>query len=493
MKRLILLVGLCVAGCSAASDTAPDRDLTASSTAAAPSALAPTPTDTALPSNTATTVKSSQLPPGTVIEPLLTSTERLVALNWSPDGEWFAYRDYSTSYDYLYHLASDSICPLTEAPDPYDMRSLNHYAWDWLADSRLLVALPDGVFITEPCSDPGQDISSIFATHPSGIASTNPEHNLFVFFSSRDDFSRDLYLYDALDGSVWTMPPDVGGLDTGFSWSPGSTYLAMMGLIDPLTLPHKGRVWVMDVASGGIVRLIDVELWHQDYPYVGQPWINETQFVVPHTLDRSPFMVSMGGGITSIPERIFGARPDSEACDRADCLVNTFALTAGIADAGRHIVWEGPQRQMHHAETGEIEVLDFTGMIRFSPDGQWMLVWDMNSRFLHLRSVDPPGAGLIPLPLGNEFGVWSLIPFDWSPDSQTFAVAVESQRYVALYHVPDAREVGRWWAEDYRLGTPMQWSLSYEWIAPGVWSPDGKYLLLTGEGAGDALFLIQKP
>jgi WD40 repeat protein len=124
-----------------------------------------------------------------------------------------------------------------------------------------------------------------------------------------------------------------------------------------------------------------------------------------------------------------------------------------------------------------------------------MLIWNRDTaQPLYLRPIDPPGSPLIPLPLeGEGKPKWSFNPFNWSPDSGTFAVTDESQRTVALYSVPDAHEVGRWWADGYTLGSPGQWSLSYEWTTPGVWSPDGKYLLLTGSGTGSALFLIQRP
>ncbi|MBN1430333.1 MAG: hypothetical protein JXB07_18325 [Anaerolineae bacterium] len=502
MKGLILLAVLWLVGCSDSLGMTPqvepadDHGLPV--TEAEPAVLAPDLTGTALSethSNSVATIESTRFPSGTRIEPLITSSGQLIALGWSPNGEWFAYRDLSTSYDYLYDLVSGDTCPLAEMP-PLLMQQMTHSDWEWLADNRLLVILPDRVIITEPCAESEQDISTVFTTHPMGIASANADHNLLVLYSIRDEYFCSWYLYDALDGSLWAMPPDVGGLNTGFSWSPGSTYLAIMALTNPMK-PHQGRVWVMDVTSGNIARVIDMDLWVQDAPYLGPPWISDTQFVVPRTLDRGPLLVTIGGGITLIPEQIFGAKMQNEECSKEACLMHTFVRTAGTSDAGQHLMWEiwyaGYDRQIYHAETGEIEAVDFTGDVSFSPDGQWMLIWNREEQSLYLRAIDPPGAPLVPLLFEGEVNPkWSFNPFKWSPDSETFAVTVEAGQYVALYSVPDAHEAGRWWADDYTLGSPGLWSPSYEWATPGVWSPDGKYLLLTGSGAGSALFLIQR-
>jgi hypothetical protein len=505
MKALTLLAVIWLVGCSASPNMTPQAepadDQAPPVTEPAPAVPIPNLTGTALldaRSHTLATITPTSLPSGTRVEPLITSSGRLIALGWSPNSEWFAYRDLSTSYDYLYHVATGDTCRLVETPQLVMWEMLHPY-WEWLADGRLLVLSPERVLITEPCAESGQDISAVFAQHPAGIASANADHNLLVFYSIRDEYFHNWYLYDALDGSLWTMPPDVGGLSTGFSWSPGATYLAVMALTDPMN-PPKGRVWVMDVASGDIMRMIDMDLWVQDAPYLGPSWISETQFVVPRTLDRGPLLIMMDGEVTLIPKQIFGTTLKNEGCDcdKEACLMHTFVRTAGTSDAGHHLMWEiwyeDYNRQLYHPETGEIEAIDFTGEISFSPDGQWMLIWNRDEQSLYLRAIDPPGAVLTPLPLEGELNPkWSFNPFNWSPDSGTFAVTVESERYVALYNVPSAHEVGRWWADGYTLGSPGQWSLSYEWTTPGVWSPDGKVLLLTGSGAGSALFLIQKP
>lgn len=511
---------MCMAGCTSAVPP-PQAATQAAIPTETPTRVAAAPTDPAILTEPPhPTAAPSQTETPTNMDPLIKSKLPLGALGWSPDGAWIAYRDYGSQKDRLYQVSTARTCDLTTFPDTL-LEGGGHPSWDWLADGRILVISAGRATLGAPCDDAPKDITSVFPHHPAWIESINPTHTLFILSvdlttaeQSAAEPVSDLYLYDTVDGSLWSFPAGFGGRQMNFSWSPDSKYLTVIGNTD--THPN-GHVWVVDTDSGQTVRTIDMVLQELDAAQRAPQWINDTQFVIRESWSRGPLLVTMNGAVEDIPKDLFHVPFTNDDCAAEtgspafSCWMDTTALGFASA-AGGHVVWQPahlqlpgaadlPTRFVYHGERNDIESISQLGEVHVSPDGQWMLLWnpeDSGALALYLRPVDPPGGDTRMIEQWEPLrkGGYGANLLEWSSDSHFFAVANLSDRSIEVYSVPDGQEVAHVAVHGYTLGMPTIYSADRLWMASGVWSPDGKSLLVPGETAskrGGVLIVLKLP
>ena len=420
-----------------------------------PTKLAPTEEDsrvvTASPS--AVSFDSTPTAPVYLLEPMITSP--LIEFDgWSPDSQIFAFWTFSeqqSSIDYSYppgelnfwQADSGRICSY-----PYSANYLPDQGnlVTWLPSGEALVLTSDPPRMGIPCSDDFIPVNEPSATEEAG-----------------NDLSS----------------------------SPNGLYLAQTTIVD--NAAFLAETIIIETHSGQVVSTVQ---WRYPdligSPGLGGEWLTSDKFLIYETIDQGPLLIQVGEGVIPIVPFLFN-KPAMN-CGFEPCESRLVAFPATPEGTGwYHIVLFGvgeepelPNISLYHSEKSKVEELSFKKFGGFSPNDNWLSVfnesWDPEKNNpiyqVGVRPIDPPGVKvrLLPSTDSNPF------PLPWSNDETRLALTAGSE--VSIFSLPDISLLGTFVTEPYET-------------EPGIWSPDSRFLAsrasLPTPGSQNALFILQSP
>ena len=274
------------------------------------------------------------------------------------------------------------------------------------------------------------------------------------------------------------------------SFSPGGSYQVETKILDYDNFVAETSIFA--AKTGRVVEIVQWRFYDAEGGLgTGGEWLSDDLFLIRQTLDQGPLLVEVGKGVIQVVPDLF--HQTVEKCEPYPCEMRLTADGTLEDENPYHLVLFGrgdesefPLVQLYHSESGEVETLPFRKYGGFSPNGQWLVLyeetWDEDKyRAIYkiaLRAVDPVGSETYPLmdTDANPF------PLAWSPDNTH--IAINSSSGVALFSLADRIQLGFWETGNFE---PLY----------GVWSPDGKFLALSGPtpypSSSYALFILQLP
>lgn len=400
--------------------------------------------------------------------------------SWSPDGKLIAYRipddpTVTPGYGDALHIASADgsrqcvIQPAPISPVPEQMRYVS-----WESNDLLLVLDRETLTEYDPCqpSTNLQDLTGLFPARLGYIAGVSPDHSVILFSTDQGYFA-----FFPETQSVRQLARNVGGFQTGVSWSPDLRHVALAGYMRADSY-DESRVWLVNLGTGALDAAIDFGTWGGEGTVPAPTWLDGRHILLVSSRDRGPLLASVDGQVTPLAQ-LFGDSLTAKCGDRA-CV--SWMWASGAQEAGRdhyHIIlWEvsppdplSGLMRLYHSEDGLIEALPGDSAW-LSPDGRWIVV-DQNDVGAagYARPVEE---ALVP----QGTGTYVTIPFSWSPDGRF--VAVFRQEHVAIYRLADGRQIGRWEVRE----------------ETGLWSPTGDRLAVIGRASTsnhEAIYVIDMP
>ena len=398
-------------------------------------------------------------------------------LDWSPDGRYLAYFEYSeeqmaVSPSYpgaaegtftIYDTAAGTKCqdyPLS-GKFAYEGPGLGR-RHQWLPNGDLFVlTVPGNTFqVSLPCQE---QAPPLFTKAFQNIPSISPDESTLVL-AGTDSY----WLYNWQTQTLWALDAEIPpSTYNTLAWSPDGRYLA----ITAVDFDNNATVstWLVETAAGMIVA-------HHDWPAMtaldgvfGAPvWVNNEEVLIGVTQDREPFFMNVMGDIRSLLPLFLPATRD---IPRAYVYINSNSYHILLTDFGSAI----PPIQIYHSDTGEVETLDTTtNDIYLGLDGQ--IIADRNetgylSRYITV--VDTPLTRVGP----QCYPDYSVSPIGYYADSTT------AQR-IRIWHIPDCSLVA-----NLNLGQAMT-DARY---AHTLFSPDNNWLAVVPRdnmGRGSALFVL---
>jgi hypothetical protein len=397
----------------------------------------PTATGTPLPTPTATATP--------VIPHLYVRGAHISVGDWSPDSQWLPYW-LSTDDDlagldaytnpgatlHLLHSGSKESCALTQ----FQRAPGGQMSLDWTDDSSLIVR--DGENEVQWQGQPCQPDSFVQLAEPPPPPA-EPYESRRVSPDGRFRVTLEL---EAEETDHWrtlltTIRDEAGAEVTAVTWRTQASF-------------QEGNP--------------------------GGNWLSPTQFLIRHAED-GPLLLDTNrpGQVSNVQLDLFGlARP---APDRGVAAIpgptpDSFYL---LLLSNRSLT---AQIQLFHASSGLVETLPYYRFAwpPFSPDGQWLLLYESDANDLWTRRVT------------DVDGEWRLLGKEvsnnlrWNEDGT--GVALSQFRQVTWQAFPEGEIVGQWSTDP------------YESLASG-WSPDGRFLVVMGLPESSwyrqALFLFERP
>jgi WD40 repeat protein len=386
------------------------------------------------------------------IEPNFTG-QYFQVLDWSPDSQWalFVMSENSDSIviPHFYNVSTGEHCTHPELVvwDNPDFPLQYRVASQWQDDGTVILKL-GGFFKGTPCAG--------------DFAQTDQA------FTPGFDQMEAVSLKGTYRMVTSEVPNDESGVDITHTFTDAATGAVIT------TVSYMG--------SGGLGG-----------PVIGGMWVSNTEFLVTSTPDRGPLLMDVENG--SISELL----PDVFHVDLTDKTYQGFFAEGIVGDTGYHLLLGNsypdrlPSELLYHPESGEVEAVGESGTMHSglytSPDGIWLLLTynpetssgngtpQYEAFGLMARPVDPVGseaqyiaAGSVPL-------------FDpaWMRVAMTLGRDSVEPPHVSLYSFPGGDLLGVWQTGRYRA-------------VPQIWSPDGRYLILSGfipETLDGGLFIVE--
>ncbi len=193
----------------------------------------------------------------------------------------------------------------------------------------------------------------------------------------------------------------------------------------------------------------------------GGEWLSPTQFLIHHTED-GPLLLDTNrpGQVSNVQIDLFGrVRP---ASDRG-----IAAMPGPTPDSFYLLLLSNPsltaQIQLYHASSGLVETLPYyrSAWPPFSPDGQWLLLYERDSNDLWTRRVTDVD-GEWQLPADGMIGGYS-----WNDDGTEIVISEFQQ--VTWQTFPEGEIIGQWSVAPFHTFVRTWYRLS----------PDGRFLAAT--------------
>jgi hypothetical protein len=389
------------------------------------------------------------------IEPSLTG-EHLSLAGWSPDGQWLVFwtveplEQGATGFiEFVYRLGLYH--PETGERCRYDEVTTTGYAWmlDWHPDGRWGFQQDDRFLAALPCEDPAPTDSEGFLT------SAVPDLSL-----SPDGRYQALTVL-AAEGRVQYLETSIIDLETG----------------EAVELLHDGRTYT------SLPWRIDLPVLYENFLYRSGEWLTDSIFLINHTYDQGPLLLSPGEQVVLVSPELFGEPPgyqDAEGYSRR-------ASGSSHPDGENfHLLLRTTDREierlflkLYHSETGVVEELPyrhawaggiFQGYLFLNPRET---VQGYETNGIWVRQVDPPGSE-------GALLASNIHRFQVSPELDRLVYS-DDRRRLTMVSFPDGEIIRTWETSRYESG----------WI---YWSPDGRRIATSGQAQGSqevGIFVIE--
>jgi len=398
-----------------------------------PTESVPMPTTTAVP-------PEPELPAAT---PAATSTYFLVA-GWSPDSRWLAYWA-STQEDidaqlpaimpggtlHFHEAITGETCAMSQFHTTYSREA----SVQWPDDGSVIVAIPEGTYRGRPCQP--EPFTLLTDYQPPQIEQSDPA-------LSPDGRYRILSAQTASENGILTYETQLVSADDGQE-------LAAV-------------TWQIDE------RLGDYSGW------LGGEWVSPTQFIIYETWQQGPLLLDVDRGVVPILTDLLSLDTIPSMADEAG-----FSLTARPVFSAEtnayHLLISGvglegnfPQARLYHSESGLVETLPYPHIYWPLGQGTWIfldsrpIVDGYETYEIWMRRLEVTG---------NE---WQLLANDvdgilWS-ENKTEIVFTQRETAVIWQSFPGGETLG-------------QWETSPYWTLPVAFSPDGRFVVTTGNNPGE--------
>jgi hypothetical protein len=393
------------------------------------------------------------------IEPSLTG-ERLSLAGWSPDGQWLVFWTVEppdpgaagfVEFIYrlrLYHPETGERCRYDEVTTTGYARMLDWHSdgrWGFQQDDRFLAALP--------CEDPEP-------ASPGGFLTGDIPADMPI---SPDGRYQAVTVLTA-EGRVQYLETSLIDLETG----------------EAVELLHDGRSYT------SLPWRIDLPVLYENFLYRSGEWLTDRIFLIRHTYDQGPLLLSPGEQVVQVSPELFGEPPgyqDAEGYSRFASGAphpdgENFHLLLGTS--GRDI--EHLYLKLYHSETGEMEELPYRRAIAgglfqdylfLNPYPRETFYGYEHGGGIWVRPIDPPGSP-------GSVLVTNMDHFQVSPDLDRLVYSHDQNR-ITLISFPDGEIIHSWETHGYGPG----------WFS---WSPDGSRIATSGQLQGSqevGIFVIE--
>ena len=205
---------------------------------------------------------------------------------------------------------------------------------------------------------------------------------------------------------------------------------------------------------------------------LGGEWLTPTQFYIPFAEGGALLLdAARPGQVVNIPVELFGQEHAG--------LGRTVVAAPGATPDSFYLLLLGGRAyehiELYHASTGRVELLPYRrpAWPPFSPDYRWLLLRELESNDLWMR------------PVADVDGEWQLLAtevsnFRWN--EELTEVALGRSWLVTWQTFPEGELIGEWSTRPFEN-------------RPDGWSPDGRFLVVTGLMTGQyhqALFLFER-
>jgi WD40 repeat protein len=374
--------------------------------------------------------------------------------SWSPDGRWLAYwasdqadidgQQPATMPGGMLHFHEVIVgetCTISQLQTPHDREA----SVQWSDDDSVIVVNPDGAYGGRPCQS--EPFTLLTDYQPPQIAQTDPA-------LSPDGRFRVLSTQTASENGILTFENQLVTVEDGKELAAVS--------------------WQIDE------RLGDYSGW------LGGEWVSPTQFIIYETWKQGPLLLDAEQGVVPILTDWLNLDTIPSLEDEAG-----FSLTARPVFSAEtntyHLLISGvgleenfPLLRLYHAESGLVETLPYTHVYWQLGQGTWIfldsrpIVDGHETQEIWMRRLEATG---------NE---WQLLASDvdgisWS-ENKTEIVFTQGETAVIWQTFPGGETLG-------------QWETSPYWTLPVAFSPDGRFVVTTGNKPGQwayGLFILQR-
>ncbi len=412
--------------------------------------------------------------PGTVaIAPQITVGD------WSPDGRFLTYWTHtaadleanpqSPAGDFhFYDVVNERSCPFN------DYRSgstswVRRHLWLPVPTGDILIFGDEEVLSFQPCGDNFVVHTDQFPERIIRVVAHSADRSHFLLVGGGRYW---LFQFAGLD--VRPVEGISEGFDNGASFSPDGRYVAISG--------DGGDSYVLDVGTAAATQ---VATWQGPQGLGGlavPEWLSNTEFVIQSSRDQGPLLVSADASVQNVGAAFFG---QAAAADHR-------AITSYTPTNGEFVVLlhdmeyedEQPPLQLYYSATRATQSLHIESPLdrvypSFAPGGRWLVLYDFSSGApgsydeLWVRSLASTVSQQLRLFESDE-----AIHYSFAPGGER--VALEVGNYIRIESVPISGK-----AQSQGYGR-------YD-VGPHSWSPDGRFLAITGQGRRDeppALFVL---
>jgi hypothetical protein len=452
---------------------------------------APTPTVT--PTAAATPIPIEPAPVLVSPQPLFSGHARL--LDWSPDGRWLAYFEHSPEQlaqnpfpqspasvpgtFILYDMETGAKCQryLLDATYPHEGGGPSQ-TYTWLANGDFFIITQNGDVIQAdvPCGQE-ENLKGLFAGQVTHIAAISPGGALLLL-----GMGGPYAIYDSNSRTVIPIAAEISHAVHAV-WSPGGTWLAMDGWqFSEAGTVVAGGTRIVETATGRVVASHNWEPGTALDGIFGVPvWLNETEMVLPITLDQGPLRLTVAGEVEPLLP-LFGREWTPPGSYTNVPFVKAHVeQSSGIYHLLLTTEWtDRPYQPMllYHSETNEVETLGaLASWSEIRADGRIVAAYpNEQAHPFWTRLLDPSGQPV------QSIGFSPCLLE--SPTAPMVAYADQDNQFLILTEPTNCAEIGRLQIAGYNDG-------SYNFRA--LASPDGRWLatlVSNPNGWGQALFVV---
>lgn len=414
--------------------------------------------------------------PGTVV-----TAPQITVGDWSPDGRFLTYWTH-TADDleanpqfpqgdfHFYNAVTGQDCSFTDYRTGSTSWKRRHL-WLPVPTGDILVFGDEEVLSFQPCGDNFVVHTDQFPEPITRVVAHSTDRSHFLLTSD----SR-YWLFQFAGLAVQPVVGFAEGFDNGASFSPDGRYVALNG--------DDGNSYLLDVSTAEATQIAEWQGWQGLGGFAAPEWINDTQFVIHTSRDQGPLLISADSTVQNVGEAFFDQTATADH----------RALTTYDPNNGEFIVllhdmeYEGeqPPLQLYYSAANATQSLPIPYPLNqasvdpsFSPSGRWLILYEQNSgesgssNVLWVRSLASTVASF-----RRFFESDETIYYRFAPADEQIAIRLGNFVRIASLSASGANQSQGYGPYD---------------IFPYLWSPDGRYLALLGQGSrGEppALFVL---